>query len=240
MNYRKFFVLFTFLITLSLNTVFADNIGKPNSIEKIFPDKLVARKIAMILNKSTIYEIVTQDELDCIKEFRYEGGKAKTDKISNISGIQYLNNLNNFTLTCGKINDLSHLSKLINLQKITLCRNKIIDITSLADLEKLEYLDLSCNLIVDLKPLSKLTNLYFLNIYCNKVEDISSLSSLKNLKMISIGQNPIINVSALSGLKKLTNVEAYGTLIPSDSYKQLYMYRNRSFIERWWSWIIGD
>lgn len=239
MDYKKnFMFFFVFFIALSLNTVFADNIGEPNSIEKIFPDKLMAQKIAMILNKSTIYETVTQDDLNYVKEFRYDESDSPS-KILNIEGIQYLNNLRNFILTCGEISDLSPLSRLVNLQKIALCRNQIINVAPLANLEKLEYLDLSCNLIVDLNPLSRLTNLYFLTIYCNKIEDISPLSSLKNLKMVSIGQNPISNISALSNLKKLTNVEAYGTLIPSSSCKQLYMYRNHSFIERWWNWIVG-
>ncbi len=240
MNWKKILnFLFIFVFILNLTTVFADNLDKPKEIKEIFPDQLIAQEIAKILNKPSIYEVVTQDELNCIQIYKHEG-MNDLSKVSSISGVQYLNNLYSFCLTSGLVSDLSPLSKLVNLQKITLRRNKIIDTSPLSNLEKLEFLDLACNIVVDLKPLSRLANLSFLSIQCNKVEDISPLSSLKDLRILNISQNPVSDISALSNLKKLTEFQALSTFISGDDYKQLHMYssaNSKNVFEKLFSWL---
>lgn len=242
MNWGKilnFLSLFIFVFVLNLTVVFADNLDSPKEINQIFPDQLIAQEIARVLNKPTIYEVVTQDELNCIKVFKHEG-MNDLSKVLSISGIQYLNNLYSFCLSSGLVSDLSPLSKLVNLQKITLRRNRIIDISPLSNLKKLRFLDLACNMVTDLKPLSRLVNLSFLSIQCNKVEDVSPLGSLRELKILNISQNPVSNISELSNLKKLIEFQALSTFISGNDYKQLYMcnFDNKNIFEKFFSWLL--
>ncbi|MDR1240966.1 MAG: hypothetical protein LBK29_03805, partial [Oscillospiraceae bacterium] len=69
---------------------FADNLVAPAQICQIFPDKGFAEAITRHLGKKSMYEFVTQKELNKIKIFVQMGTKEISTKISNINGIQYL------------------------------------------------------------------------------------------------------------------------------------------------------
>ncbi len=211
MNIKKFlsFVpVFIFCFTLLLPPVFAEDLIVPKKIKEIFPDHAVAEKISKILNKNSMCDVVTQGELNNIRSFRCEGKKEDLDFIVNISGIQYLNNLNNLSIVNGGVFDLAPLSELTNLREITLRFNQVTDISPLSKLNNVTYLDLSCNLISDIRPLSSLTQLTYLCVRNNEIRDLSPLGSLKKLKILDISQNMITDLSPLTSLENLIELSA--------------------------------
>ena len=98
--------------------------------------------------------------------------------ISDISPFAYLTKLTGFNLWGCQITDIHPLQNLINLQNIILGNNQITDITSLAKLSHLTYLHLSSNKIIDFSPLSNLANLEKLYIDDNLGTDFTPLQEL--------------------------------------------------------------
>lgn len=211
MNFKKvlnFLGLFILGINLLFTTEFAENLEAPKEIKEIFNDQVIAEKVSQMLGKSSTDAIVTQNELNSIRVFTYDG----PSRVSNILGIQYLNNLSIFSVIDGEIIDLSPLSKL----------------------ENLIYLKLSLNLIDDLKPLSRLKKLEVLDVSQNRIRDLSPLKSLKNLRELDVLVNPIANYKQLSNLEELRikcSCDGY-TPIPSTKY-------DYNVFSRFFRWIVG-
>lgn len=211
MNFKKvlnFLGLFIFGINLLFTTAFAENLEAPKEIKEIFNDQVIAEKVSQMLGKSSTDAIVTQNELNSIRVFTYDG----PNRVSNILGIQYLNNLSIFSVIDGEIIDLSPLSKL----------------------ENLIYLKLSLNLIDDLKPLSRLKKLEVLDVSQNRIRDLSPLKSLKNLRELDVLVNPIANYKQLSNLEELRIKCSCDGYTPISSTKYDY-----NVFSRFFRWIVG-
>lgn len=254
MNFKRVFsILFSVIFCFMLMPlVCSKNIDYPRKINEAFSDLVVARKISQILNKS-LTDVVTQDELNSIEEFRYEGWRKEVDKISSISGIQYLNNLKCFSVIGGNISDLSPLSGLINLHRISITYNKIVNVSPLCTLVNVTDLDLSCNLITDINPISKLPKLKYLSIASNRISDLSPLTSSKEILVLDASQNQIINLLPLASLTNLRELNVLAN--PIADYKPLSNLRKLRFqcsydgytpskydynvFGRFFSWIMG-
>ena len=106
-----------------------------------------------------------------------------------------------------KLSDISSLSQLKNLEVLELRDNGISELSPLVNLIKLEKLDLRENQIEDIAPLSELINLKELNLRDNKINDLSALSYLRNLHYLNIHSNGNINslepIGDLTGLQTL-------------------------------------
>jgi len=79
------------------------------------------------------------------------------------------------------IADLSGIEFLVNLDTLRILGNSVVDLTPLAGLTEVLELDLYRNLIVDLTPLAGLTALQTLRINENPVTDLSPLAGLTTL-----------------------------------------------------------
>ena len=98
-----------------------------------------------------------------------------------------------------KISDLTGLEYAINLEFLLLPQNRIQDIRPLANLTKLTFLDLGGNAISDISPLAGLVNLEVLGLWSNQIVDISPLAGLVNLKDLALENNQISDASPLVG-----------------------------------------
>jgi internalin A len=205
---RSLFFVFLFILTIiSLSkSSFADNILSPSRIYEIFPDQKLAESVAKLLNKASTYENVTQNDLNHIKVLIKIGSKGEEDKISNLEGIQYLNNLICIRAARNRISDLNPLSNLKHLKEIQLPLNQICDLRPLEKLENLSMLVLNCNKIDNLEPLSELINIYWLDLSENQISNINSLEQLKNLEFLNLDDNLIVNIDLLFSFKKLANL----------------------------------
>lgn len=140
-----------------------------------------------------IYDVKDLRELDL-----HEKG------IADISGIQYLTNLQILDLGFNNISDISALQGLVNLQDLNLGFNNITDISALKDLKNLQKLGLNTNRITDISPLRSLSKLDSLCLPCNQVSDITALQGLTNLVILEINNT---GISDINKLQKLTSLK---------------------------------
>ena len=80
--------------------------------------------------------------------------------------------------TGGKISDISPLEKLTNLQRLQLHQNQISDVSPLAALTQLRVLQLHQNQISDVSPLAELVNLEVLFLVGNPIKNRKPLFEL--------------------------------------------------------------
>jgi internalin A len=123
-------------------------------------------------------------------------------------------------LSARNIEDLTGLEYLINLNWLTLQNNQVSDISVLASLTSLEELELSSNQIRDISPLANLTNLTWLDLSYNQISDISPLADLISLTALNLTDNHISDISALvdnEGISEGDEVYLSNNTLSSDS-----------------------
>ncbi len=170
------------------------------------PDVRLHRALARELGKDR-EDPITVAEMQTLTSLRIGG-------IQDLTGLEFAINLTklefeeryDITGEIIKISDISPLSRLINLETLDLYGNKVSDISPLAKLTNLRVLGLRDNEISDIPPLSRLINLETLDLYGNKVTDISPLAGLENLKELDLNDNEVSNISSLVGFKNLTHL----------------------------------
>src|SRR6056297_1757674 len=131
---------------------------------------------------------------------------ATSSNIDNLSGIEYLINLEYLDLWDNQVSDISPLSNLTNLTSLNFESNQVSDISPLSNLTNLTHLYFGNNQVSDISPLSNLTNLIHLHLSNNQVSDISPLSNLTNLTLLEFCDNQVSEISPLSNLTNLTTL----------------------------------
>ncbi|EGD3653809.1 internalin, partial [Listeria monocytogenes] len=91
----------------------ATQVAPPASINQIFPDADLAEGIRAELQKSSVTDVVTKEELESISQL-----SVYAKKIASIEGLEYLTNLKFLNLNGNQITDLSPLSNLTKLTEI--------------------------------------------------------------------------------------------------------------------------
>ena len=128
-------------------------------------------------------------------------------KISDLSPLTHLENLQDLNLRFLKIDDLTPLNTLHSLRVLNLEGNQVQDISALDALKDLTTLHLWRNQIHNISPLANLTSLQVLLLYQNQIKDISPLAELKGVKELSLGNNQIEDISPLNQLTELTKLD---------------------------------
>lgn len=105
--------------------------------------------------------------------------------------VYYLEDFEEFELSCSGINDLDGIQYCINAKFIDISNNEITDLTPLTELSNLEELNLSDNNVGYIDALSNLTNLRSIHLCNNSIEDISPLFELSNLEFADLSGNSI-------------------------------------------------
>jgi hypothetical protein len=116
---------------------------------------------------------------------------ARSEGITDLTGLQYAANLQSLELARNKINDISPLSQLTNLQSLVLNNNQIQSLAPIVRLTRLENLDIHENQIDDLSPVSRLAALKRIVVYQNQITDISLLTALTSLRILDVRENPL-------------------------------------------------
>lgn len=152
-----------------------DNVQGNHSLKVVFSriitdeisDSVLRSKIRIALgNKPSDYAITEEDMLSLtVLDAQYYIGAEITD----ISGLQYAENLEELYLSGNEISDITHLAGLTKLKKLSLYNN---------------------NTLSDISPLAGLTNLTDLDLYNNHISDISALSNLKKMKFYKYTATP--------------------------------------------------
>jgi len=127
----------------------------------------------------------------------------ETQRISDISLLATLTNLEVLDFSYNSVSDISPLSNLHQLKTLDFHQNLVSDISVLAIFRQLRYLDFSSNAVSDISKLFNLYHLQYLNFGGNSVSDISALSNLQQLQSLYFWNNKISDISALGKLNKL-------------------------------------
>ncbi|MBC1517651.1 LPXTG cell wall anchor domain-containing protein [Listeria welshimeri] len=180
----------------------ADTITQPTAINELFPDSDLAEVMRVELGKTSVNDIISQNELDTLTILN--GGNKN---IKSIEGIQYLNNLMEIDLNENDISNINNLAGLTNLKNLNLGENlQLKDITALSGLTTLTNLTVGSLELSDISALSNLANLTDLWIASPKLSNISALSSLTNLESLTVRISPISDFSPIANLINLRNL----------------------------------
>ena len=145
--------------------------------------------------------------------------EAGARQIGDLTGLEYAANLQTLNLFDNqRITDISPLSTLYNLETLTLNQNKISDLSPLSGLTNLTELDVHHNYFTDVSPLSGLINLRRLALRENAISDISPLSGLVNLEYLSLLDTQVSDISVLAGLTSLTHLDLRNCPLDLDAH----------------------
>ncbi|EJO8946510.1 InlB B-repeat-containing protein [Listeria monocytogenes] len=171
----------------------------PAPINQIFPDADLAEGIRAVLQKASVTDVVTQEELESITKLVVAG-----EKVASIQGIEYLTNLEYLNLNGNQITDISPLSNLVELTNLYIGTNKITDISALQNLTNLRELYLNEDNISDISPLANLTKMYSLNLGANhNLSDLSPLSNMTGLNYLTVTESKVKDVTPIANLTDL-------------------------------------
>ena len=201
------------------------------AINKIFPDKNLAQAVAYQLSDQlgddvTVTDKVTQSDLNSIVEIDTDSDDDSVSygKVSDLTGIQYLKNLEDIFFEDNNISSLAPLTGMTNLDTLDFGgfddsgkSNNISDITPLASLKNLVDLELPGNYIKDTTPLASLTKLQTLYLDDNPITSISSVSKMTGLTDFSAEDDNLTDISALTNLKQLDYLDLAGNKISNVS-----------------------
>ncbi|EJM9920830.1 InlB B-repeat-containing protein [Listeria monocytogenes] len=193
-------LLFMVLSIQGNNEVKAATLATPPApINQIFPDADLAEGIRAVLQKASVTDVVTQEELESITKLVVAG-----EKVASIQGIEYLTNLEYLNLNGNQITDISPLSNLVKLTNLYIGTNKITDISALQNLTNLRELYLNEDNISDISPLANLTKMYSLNLGANhNLSDLSPLSNMTGLNYLTVTESKVKDVTPIANLTDL-------------------------------------
>ncbi|QWG65460.1 LPXTG cell wall anchor domain-containing protein [Bacillus mycoides] len=133
---------------------------------------------------------ITKEDLLQIKTL--EILKEKGKEIKDLTGLEYMTNLENLTLEGVGLKNIEFISNLKQLKDVNVSHNKIEDITPLSSLENLQWLNLADNHIKDVSVLGSMLDLLSLKLAGNEIRDVRPLIQLGQWFSIDAGRQKII------------------------------------------------
>lgn len=193
----------------------------PNTfvIKDIFTDPYIAEIIAMELSKDGVEDTVSQDELDSITTFIYDGSVEDPFRpaMKSIDGLQYLRNLDTITIKYSDITNVDALSEFDSLAYLDLIGNhKLTNIEGLYGLNSAGHVEISNN--SSLQSTEGLRNLHQVHgsIF---ITNNPSLITLGLVNLETIGDDLYITnnnaLERIDGLESLVSV--IGSIIIEDN-----------------------
>ncbi|PHB60257.1 leucine-rich repeat domain-containing protein [Bacillus wiedmannii] len=169
-------------------------------------DKQLQRHINKYnLNRENLNTPITKEDLLKVKSLIVV--EAKSKGIQDVTGLEYMTNLETLTLEEVKVENIQFISSLRQLKSLSITYGELKDIGPLADLEHIESLSLRDNKISDLSPLSQMKKIKMLDLNSNYIKDIKPLFTVTTLKTLTVANNQISNAN-LAGIEQLKNVKS--------------------------------
>ncbi|MEB8650344.1 NEAT domain-containing protein [Bacillus cereus] len=182
-----------------------DKVDQQDGIGNVIVDKQLQRHINKYnLNRENLDTPITKEDLLKVKSLIVV--EAKNKGIQDVSGLEYMTNLENLTLEEVKLKNIKFISGLRQLKSLSITYGELEDIGPLAELEHIEFLTLRNNKISDLSPLSQMKKIKMLDLNSNYIKDIKPLFTVKSLRTLTVANNQISNDN-LAGIEQLKNVK---------------------------------
>ncbi|PEQ52557.1 internalin [Bacillus cereus] len=173
----------------------------------VIVDKQLQRHINKYnLNRENLNTPITKEDLLKVKSLIVV--EAKSKGIKDVSGLEYMKNLESLTLEEVKLENIQFISNLRQLKSLSITYGELKDIGPLAELEHLEFLTLRNNKISDLSPLSQMKKIKMLDLNSNDIKDIKPLFTVKSLRTLTVANNQISN-AGLEGVHQLKNLKTF-------------------------------
>ncbi|MEB9612016.1 NEAT domain-containing protein [Bacillus cereus] len=173
----------------------------------VIVDKQLQRHINKYnLNRENLDTPITKEDLLKVKSLIVV--EAKSKGIKDVSGLEYMTNLENLTLEEVKLKNIKFISDLRQLKSLSITYGELEDIGPLAKLEHIEFLTLRNNKISDLSPLSQMKKIKMLDLNSNYIKDIKPLFTVKSLRTLTVANNQISN-AGLEGVHQLKNLKTF-------------------------------
>ena len=133
----------------------------------------------------------------------------RSDKIADITGLEYAVNLTALVIRKTQVSDLTPLKDLTSLRSLKVVDSDVSNVTALGGLTDLTFLNVSGNTISDVTALGNLTNLTELWATDNNISNITALASLTKLRKLRLRDNLILDTSPIYPLTRnvLTSVD---------------------------------
>ncbi len=188
----------------NLRSIINDRLGNG-----FVPDELTESDMSrVVILELDFFEVVLNYGLTC-------------DDITDLTGLEYTEDLDILNISCTAVTDLSPISNLVNLSSLTL-NTKISDLSDIANITGLGELVASESNITDISPLANLTGLSTLYLDNNNITDISVLANMNYMRFLSLANNNISDISPLQNMSYLitlaidnnniSSIEALGSL----------------------------
>ncbi|MGH0802325.1 NEAT domain-containing protein [Bacillus cereus] len=184
-----------------------DKVDQQDEIGNVIVDKQLQRHINKYnLNRENLDTPITKEDLLKVKSLIVV--EAKSKGIKDVSGLEYMTNLENLTLEEVKLKNIKFISNLRQLKSLSITYGELEDIGPLAKLEHIEFLTLRNNKISDLSPLSQMKKIKMLDLNSNYIKDIKPLFTVKSLRTLTVANNQISN-TGLEGVHQLKNLKTF-------------------------------
>ena len=199
---------YTFFLILLAITTWIPHLANAQEEEDWMPDPILRKAIRQELEIDTNTPLTKADmlQLAALDTLRLQ----ITEKISDLTGLEYAINLEFLILAQNRIQDIRPLANLTKLTFLDLGGNTISDVSPLAGLVRLEVLGLWSNQIVNVSPLAGLVNLKDVALQDNQIEDISPLVALTSLRELNVRNNVIVDLSPLTELSNIEVLDSEG------------------------------
>ncbi|QWG43374.1 LPXTG cell wall anchor domain-containing protein [Bacillus mycoides] len=166
-------------------------VGKQKESQNVILDKHLQQHINKEnLGRENLNAPITKEDLLQIKTL--EILKEKEKEIKDVTGLEYMTNLENLTLEGVGLKNIEFISNLKQLNNVNVSHNQIEDITPLSSLKNLQWLNLADNHIKDVTVIGSMLGLLSLNLAGNEIRDVRPLIQLGQWFSIDVGRQKII------------------------------------------------
>ncbi|WP_342717732.1 leucine-rich repeat domain-containing protein [Bacillus paramycoides] len=168
-------------------------VEKQKERENVILDKTLQQYINKEnLGRENLNAPITKEDLLQIKNL--EILKEKGKDIKDITGLEYMTNLEKLTLEGVGLKNIEFISNLEKLNAVNVSHNQIEDISPLSSLKNLQWLNLADNHIKDVSVFGSMLDLLSLKLAGNEIRDVRPLIQLGQWFTIDVGrQNIILN-----------------------------------------------
>ncbi|PGO20653.1 internalin, partial [Bacillus cereus] len=182
-----------------------DKVDQQDESANVIVDKQLQMHINKYnLNRGNLNTPITKEDLLKVKSLIVV--EAKSKGIKDVSGLEYMTNLENLTLEEVKLENIQFISKLRQLKSVNITYSELQNIEPLAELENIENLSLRNNKISNLGPVSQMKKIKILDLNSNDIKDITPLFTVTSLRTLTLANNQISNAN-LAGIEQLKNVK---------------------------------
>ncbi|MFK4355020.1 leucine-rich repeat domain-containing protein [Bacillus sp. RC92] len=172
-------------------TVIQSIVEKQTESKNVILDKNLQQHInKKNFGRENLNAPITKEDLLQIKTL--EILKEKGKEIKDLTGLEYMTNLENLTLEGVGLKNIEFISNLKQLKDVNVSHNKIEDITPLSSMENLQWLNLADNHIKDVSVLGSMLDLLSLKLAGNEIRDVRPLIQLGQWFSIDAGRQKII------------------------------------------------